>query len=86
MPFPGGKIIGLGDGNHSREDIHPPHMDDSGEWHWLPILIGCLFLIVIVIFIICLVSNIIFCKERIKKIHFNKTDQEMCVYERYILL
>lgn len=21
-----------------------------------------------------------------KKIHFNKTDQEMCVYERYILL
>lgn len=45
MPFPGGKIIGLGKGNYSRDGIHPPHTDDSGEWHWIPILIGGIFLI-----------------------------------------
>lgn len=57
MPFPGGKIIGLGEGNYSREGINPPHTDDSGKWHWIPILIGGLFLIAIIIAITCLLKR-----------------------------
>lgn len=69
MPFPGGRIIGVGDANHTREGNHHPHMDDSGQWHWIPIFVGVLFLIIMIIVIIykCLVSNLIFCTDRILK-------------------
>lgn len=63
MPFPGGRIIGAREESDTREGNQHPHMDDSGECHWIPIFVGVLFLIIMITVIMiykCLVSNLIF--------------------------
>lgn len=72
MPFPGGRIIGVGEGNYTRDGNQHPHMDDSGQWHWIPIFVGVLFLIIMIIVIIykCLVSNYILHRQNLKKLEF----------------
>lgn len=82
MPFPGGRIIGFGEGNNTREGNQHPHMDDSGEWHWIPIFVGVLFLIIMIIVIIykCLVSNLIFCIGIIERnYNFKKIQRCVCL-------